>query len=71
MIGTWSRSLIRLRYVEAGHAGQHEVEHYDVRMEGAELFQPLFTCSGGENVMPLIAQGQLNGLTDIWVIFDK
>lgn len=40
-------------------------------MEGAELFQSLFTRSGGEYVMPLMSQRQLDGLADIWVIFDK
>ncbi len=40
-------------------------------MEGVELLQSLFTRSGGEDFVPLMSQRQLDGLTDIWVVFDN
>lgn len=71
MIGTWSRSLIHAADVEAGHAGKHEVEHDHVGTEGAELFQPLFTRPGGNDVVALMPQRQFDGIADIRVVFDN
>jgi hypothetical protein len=58
-------------HVEAGHAGQHQVEHDDVRTQGAEVFQSLLTRSRREDVMALVPQRQLDGVTDIRVVFDN
>lgn len=71
MIGTWSRFLIHAAHVQAGDAGQHEIEYDDVRSEGAELFQPLFTRFHGDDLVPLMPQAQLDGPADIFVVFDN
>ncbi|CAK7287003.1 hypothetical protein SGPA1_41263 [Streptomyces misionensis JCM 4497] len=58
-------------HVEAGHAGQHEVQHDDVRAEGAEVFPSLFARCGGVDLMPLMSQTQPDGLAHVWVVLDK
>lgn len=40
-------------------------------MEGVELLQALFTRTDGEDFMSLVPQPQLDGLTDIRVVFDN
>lgn len=40
-------------------------------MEGVELLQPLFACSGSKDVVSLVLQPELNGTTDVWVVFDN
>jgi hypothetical protein len=58
-------------HVQAGHAGQHQVEHHDVRPEGPQPLQPLLPGLGGGDVVSLAAQGEGDSLTDGAVVFDQ
>jgi hypothetical protein len=58
-------------HVQAGHAGQHQIEDDDVRPEGPQPFHPLFAGRGGGDVMVLAAQGQDHALPHGGVVFDQ
>ena len=67
----WSRARIGAAHVQAGHAGQHQVQHHDVRTEGPQPLQPLLAGLGGGDLVALAAQGEGDTFPHGAVVFDQ
>lgn len=58
-------------HLQPAYAGQHQIEHHDVRQEGRQPTQPLLTGLSRRNIVPLVAQCQTGAFTDSGVVFDE
>lgn len=58
-------------HLQTAQAGQHEIEHDDVRSEGPQPGQPVLAGPHRGDVVSLAAQREQDALPDCAVVFDE